>query len=115
MNTKSIVILVTSYGMGNSQETQLKEKIAITFFQLLSTSKSLPKAICFYTDGVKLACSGSPFIDLLKTLENKGVRLILCQTCLNYYNLLEKVAVGIVGGMADILTAMWGADSVITI
>ncbi len=112
---KSIAILVTSAGMGNTAETPLKEKLATTFFQLVQNMEPKPKAICLYTEGVKLACEGSPFVELLKALENKGIRIILCQTCLNYFGLIEKTAVGIVGGMADILTVMWEADSVITV
>jgi hypothetical protein len=73
----------------------------------------LPKIICFYTDGVKLACEGSPVLEELALLEQKGVRLILCQTCLNTFKLIDQVRVGIVGGMADIITAMWHADKVI--
>jgi sulfur relay (sulfurtransferase) complex TusBCD TusD component (DsrE family) len=43
------------------------------------------------------------------------VRLIVCNTCLNYYGLLDKVRVGIIGGMADIIEAQWKADRVITL
>lgn len=82
---------------------------------MLSQMQPLPVAICLYTDGVKLACDGSPVLDELSVLEFKGVRLILCQTCLNAYGLNDKVKVGLVGGMGDIMTAMWQADSVITL
>ena len=58
---------------------------------------------------------GSPVIDLLKSLEAKGVRLILCSTCLNYYNLTDKVQVGIVGGMTDIIEAQRRAGKVISL
>jgi [protein-PII] uridylyltransferase len=44
-------------------------------------------------------------LELLQRLENKGVRLIACMTCLNFYNLKDKIKVGIVGGMGDILEA----------
>jgi peroxiredoxin family protein len=44
-----------------------------------------------------------------------GVRLILCSTCVDYYDLSEKVQVGIVGGMTDILEAQQRAAKVITI
>jgi hypothetical protein len=54
-------------------------------------------------------------IDTLKSLEAKGVRLILCSTCLNYYNLIEQVRVGIVGGMTDILEAQRRAGKVISL
>ncbi len=112
---KSITLLLASNGMGNTPENPLKEKFAGTFLQLLQSADPLPKTICFYTEAVKMACDGSPFIEQLKFLEEKGVRLILCQTCLTYFRLLDNVKVGIVGGMADIMTAMWDADSVITL
>jgi sulfur relay (sulfurtransferase) complex TusBCD TusD component (DsrE family) len=54
-------------------------------------------------------------IEDLKFLEVQGVRLIACQTCLNYFNLIDMVQVGIIGGMGDILEAQWKADKVITL
>ena len=112
---KNIVVVFKTQGMGMASEQPLKEKLAKTYLSLAGQMQPLPKAICFYTDGVKLACEGSPVLDELKTLEEKGVRLILCQTCLKYFDLTDKVGVGIVGGMSDIITAMWQADSVITV
>jgi predicted peroxiredoxin len=58
---------------------------------------------------------GSPVLDTLKSLESKGVRLILCSTCLNFFNLAEKVKVGIVGGMTDIIEAQMKAEKVISV
>jgi len=78
-------------------------------------NENFPAALCFYTDGVKLVCEGSPAIEGLRNLESKGIRLITCSTCLNYFDLAEKVQVGIVGGMGDILEAQMKADKVITI
>ena len=72
-------------------------------------------AICFYTDGVRLVVEGSPVIELLKSLEAKGVRLILCSTCLSYFNLTDQVKVGIVGGMTDIIEAQRRASKVISL
>ena len=66
-------------------------------------------------DGVHLAVAGSPVIGSLKSLESKGVRLILCSTCLNYYQQAENVQVGIVGGMTDIIEAQFRAAKVISI
>ena len=62
-----------------------------------------------------MVVEGSPVLDLLQSLEAKGVRLIICSTCLQYYGLTEKVKVGIVGGMGDILLAQWMAGKVITL
>ena len=108
------VLLITRNGMGDA-EPELQRKLITTYFQLLLDEDIRPAAICFYTNGVRLAVDGSPVIDSLKSLEAKGVRLVLCSTCLNYYNLNDKVRVGIVGGMGDILEAQRRAGKVISL
>jgi intracellular sulfur oxidation DsrE/DsrF family protein len=108
------VILVTRNGMGEA-EPVLQLKLVSTYFKLLDENNILPAAICFYTDGVRLAVEGSPVLDSLKSLEAKGVRLVLCSTCLGYFNLTDQVRVEIVGGMTDILEAQRRADKVISI
>ncbi len=108
------VILVTRNGLGEAAP-ELQQKLAGTYFKLLDESNTLPAAICFYTDGVRLAVAGSPVLDQLKALEARGVRLVLCSTCLNYFNLADQVRVGIVGGMTDILEAQRRAAKVISI
>lgn len=108
------VVLVSHNGMGDA-EPALQQKLITTYFKLLDENNILPAAICFYTNGVKLTVEGSPIIDILKRLESKGVRLILCSTCLGYFNLTEKVQVGIVGGMTDIIEAQFKAEKVISI
>lgn len=108
------VILITNEGMGKGP-LELQKKLITTYLNLVLQQGELPNAVCFYTEGVKLVTEGSPVIDQLKELERKGVRLILCSTCLNYFNLMDKVQVGIVGGMGDILEAEFKADKVITL
>jgi hypothetical protein len=93
----------------------LQLKLVQTYFKLLDEHDLLPAVLCFYTDGVKLCVEGSPVLGTLASLENKGVRLILCSTCLNYFGLLEQVKVGVVGGMTDILEAQRRATKVISI
>ena len=108
------VLLVTNYGMGNADET-LQLALMQKYLELLLQNRDLPAAICLYTEGVKLVCGGSPALAQFRMLESKGLRLIVCSTCLNYYNLTEKIQVGIVGGMGDIIEAQMKADKVITI
>ena len=115
MSEHDIVLVFNGQGMGVSDDQSLKEKLAKSYLTLASQMDPLPRVICFYTDGVKLACEGSPVLDELSVLEQKGVRLILCQTCLNTYGLVDQVQVGIVGGMGDIITAMWMADNAIVV
>ncbi len=110
----NIVILVTHDGMGQAK-ADLRHKLMNTYLRLLDESNTLPAVICFLTKGVKLVVEGSPVLEVLKSLEAKGVHLVICSTCLNYYSLTDKVQVGIIGGMPDIIEAQWRADKVITI
>jgi hypothetical protein len=110
---KSIVIVFKSDGMGTTAAQPLRETLARKFLSLIGDADPLPDAICFYTDGVKLVCEGSPILAELQALEARGVHLVICKTCLDYFGLADQVRCGIVGGMTDIITAMWAADTVI--
>jgi intracellular sulfur oxidation DsrE/DsrF family protein len=109
-----IVLLITRQGMGTA-DPELQMRLVGNYLRLLDESNLLPAIICFYAEGVKLLVEGSPVIESLQSLEHKGVRLIACSTCLNYYGLADKIRVGIIGGMTDIIEAQWHAGKVITI
>ncbi|MCJ7708913.1 MAG: hypothetical protein MUO38_15020, partial [Anaerolineales bacterium] len=53
---KAIVMLFTGNGMGSTEAQDLRQQLAIKFLRLLGESGSLPRVICFYTEGVKLVC-----------------------------------------------------------
>jgi intracellular sulfur oxidation DsrE/DsrF family protein len=108
------VIMITRQGMGSADEF-LQKRLLNIYLTLLLEENMLPGAICFYTDGVKLVVEGSPVLDTLQQIEQKGVRLLVCATCLNHFRLTEKVKVGIVGGMTDIIEAQLRANRVITL
>ena len=108
------VILITRNGMGQA-DPELQHKLITTYLRLLDENNILPAAICFYTEGVNLAVTGSPVLESLRSLEAKGVRLILCSTCLDFYHLADQVQVGIPGGMTDIIEAQRRAVKVITL
>ncbi len=108
------VILFTRNGMGDAPP-DLQHQLATKFLDLLLQSGQLPAKLLFYTDGVKLACQGSPVIELLQVMEAQGVELVLCKTCLDYFQLTDQVEVGIVGGMPDIIEALQKADKVMAL
>jgi len=108
------VIMITNNGMGKADKT-LQQKLVGKYLELIQLNDSLPNAICFYTEGVKLVVEGSPVLEQLKALDEKGVRLIVCSTCLEYFNLIDNVQVGIVGGMGDIIEAQVQAEKVISL
>ena len=114
MTIPATTILVTRNGMGQS-DPALQTKLIQTYFRLLDESDTLPGVIAFYTEGVFLVCEDSPVLDSLASLEAKGVRLVICNTCLNFFNLVDKVVVGIPGSMTDIIEAQFRAEKVIAI
>ncbi len=114
VDLKDTVIQVTNNGMGKG-DPALQHKLIAKYLELIQMNESLPNTITFYADGVKLVVEGSPVLDQLRALESKGVRLIICSTCLEHYGLTDKVQVGIVGGMTDIIEAQVKAEKVITL
>ena len=112
--SQATAFLFTHFGLGDAPD-ELQQKLVSVMLTLLNQSNELPKRMLFYTEGVKLVCEGSPVLEPLKALQAKGVELVICQTCLNFYGLADKVQVGIVGGMPDILQTLLQADKVITL
>jgi intracellular sulfur oxidation DsrE/DsrF family protein len=108
------MILITDNGMGKGPQ-DLQLTLIGKYLDLLAQNTETPAAIAFYTEGVKLVVEDSPVLYQLERLEKKGVRLIACSTCLNYFGLTEKVKIGIVGSMADILEGQLRAAKVITL
>jgi hypothetical protein len=114
MNKSNIVILVTRNGLGNG-ETEQQQELFKRYLRLLFEENYLPSAFCFYTQGVLLAVEGSPVIEELKQFEAKGVNLFVCLSCLKYYDMINKLCVGTIASMPDIVHSQWKADKVITI
>jgi sulfur relay (sulfurtransferase) complex TusBCD TusD component (DsrE family) len=108
------LVSFTRNGMGHA-DPDLQLKLAGVWLTMCLENDRVPGAITFYTDGVRLACEGSPVLDQLNTLEEKGVHLILCKTCVDTFGLSDKVAVGILGGMGDIFAAQTQAAKVIAL
>ena len=112
--TDSTAILVTRNGMGTA-DPELAHKLAGTYFGLLELEGHLPRAICFYAEGVHLTVEGSPILEELRGLADKGVELIVCGTCANFYRITDKVRIGRIGSMKDIVAVEMENDRIITI
>ena len=112
-----LVLLVTREGLGQVDPADRPFGLEMfdRFLHALESQAVKPQAICFYTEGVKLICNGSPALLGLRILHGQGVRLVACRTCLEHYGLSDKVAVGEVGGMNDIAGLLTQADSVVTV
>lgn len=113
-SSRNTVLLFSRFGLGHAPE-ELQTRLAGKYLSLTLESGELPARIIFYTEGVKLACEGSPVLEQLNMLESKGVELVLCSTCLEFLGIADKVRVGIVGGMTDILQTLQDAPKVISL
>ncbi|PTN04787.1 DsrE family protein [Mangrovibacterium marinum] len=111
---KNTLIQITQKGMGSGNE-ELALVLVKNYFKLLTEEQELPRVIAFYNTGVELIVKGSPVLAELKILEEKGVRLVACKTCLKHLSLLEKMKVGIAGTMMDILELQKVACKVISL
>src|SRR4051794_10173641 len=98
------VILLTRAGMGHA-EPALQQKVLHVFLTMLLEHGQLPRAICLYTEGVKLAAEDSPALGLLQGLAAKGVPVIVCKTCSDFDGLTDRLGAGVIGGMGDIIAA----------
>ena len=80
----------------------------------LGELEPLPSALVFYNSGINLALESSPVVGSLKALEERGVRILVCGTCADYFEAKERVGAGIVSNMYDILDCLSGASHVVS-
>lgn len=106
------VVVLSSDRMGSGND-ELGGALMKAFVYALSQQEALPDTILCYNGGVKLACEGSESLDDLKAMAAQGVEVLSCGTCLNFYDLKEKLAVGEVTNMYVIVEKMSGADRVV--
>ena len=106
------VVAIGSDIMGAGSE-ELGRTLLKAFVFALTQQDKLPKTILFYNGGAALTCEGSPMLEDLKALEAQGVEIMTCGTCLNFYGLTEKLAVGSVTNMYAIVEKLTQAGNVV--
>ena len=87
------VFLIQSEGLGRGDD-KLGAMLMANFLRLLGESKEKPASILLWNAGVRLACEGSKVIEHLKKLAEQGVEVLACTTCLEYFDLVDKLLVG---------------------
>lgn len=107
-------IVVNHDGMGHG-DADLGEKILATFFTKAARAFVELEAIVFYNSGVRCLVEGSTCLPPLSTLSEHGVDLIACGTCVDALGVRDRVRVGVVGSMDQILAELERAEKVITL
>ena len=110
-----LVLVVSSEFMGRGEHPELGTVLIRGFFHTLGEVEPRPDTILFFNSGVKLAVEGSPVLEDLCTLAGQGIEILACGTCLGYYELKEKLAVGEVSNMYTIAEMMLNAGKVVNL
>ena len=108
----SLVVAVDTDAMGRGSE-ELGRTLMKGFLFAVGQLPELPKTILFYNGGARLTTEGSDSLEDLKKMEAQGVEILTCGTCLNFYGLTDKLAVGSVTNMYTIVEKLAGAGKVI--
>ena len=109
---ENMVVVISSDRMGSGNDELGKVLIKGFIFAITQLDK-LPKTMLFYNGGATLTAEGSDSLEDLNKLEEQGVEILTCGTCLNYYGLSEKLKVGSVTNMYAIVEKMADADKII--
>lgn len=111
-NSGEKVVVIKSEFMGDG-DNELGKVLIKGFIYALSQQDELPQTMLFYNGGAKITSEGSESIEDLKALEEKGVKIFTCGTCLNYYELTEKLCVGEATNMYEITKKMTEASLIV--
>jgi selenium metabolism protein YedF len=111
---KKIMVMCATDRIGFGDD-ELGLKLMVNFLRTLKEMGNELWRLVFVNNGVKLTIDGSEVLEDLKKYEEDGLKILVCGTCLNHFNLLERKQVGETTNMLDIVTAMQLADKVISI
>lgn len=109
---KKKLVVLRSGKMGEGSD-ELGTALMKSFIYALTELEELPETILLYNGGAYLSCEGSDSLEDLKSLEAQGVEIMTCGTCLNYYGIADRLAVGSVTNMYAIAEKMAEADTII--
>jgi selenium metabolism protein YedF len=111
---KDMVIVFGQDKLGQGLD-ELGKVLIKGFIYTLTESTPFPSALLFLNGGVKLTTEGSEVIEDLKKLEAEGVEILSCGTCLDYFNIKDKLLVGEITNMYTIVEKMKNTTNTITI
>ena len=109
---KGMVVVLSANVMGTGEE-KLGKALMKAFVFALTRQDVLPETILCYNTGAYLTCEGADTLEDLKSLEAEGVNIMTCGTCLDFYGMKEKLALGSVTNMYEIVETMENAGKLI--
>ena len=108
----ALVIVIGSETMGRGDD-ELGTVLMKGFVHTLMETSPRPDTLIFLNTGVKLTIQGSEILEDIQTLAQDGVKILVCGTCLGYFDITDQLAAGMVSNMYDITEAMTGATRLV--
>ena len=96
-------------------DPELGKLLMEKYLYALARADEKPAKLIFMNAGIHLTCEGSPVLDDLKLLAEKGVAISTCGTCLDFYKKRDQLAVGVAGNMDGAVATMLAADDVVVL
>ena len=109
---KGMLVVLSANTMGTG-DPKLGTNLMKAFVFALTKQDKLPDTVLCYNTGAYLTCEGAETLEDLKLLESEGVTVLTCGTCLDFYGLKDKLAVGGATNMYDIVERMENAAQII--
>ncbi|MBU0663977.1 MAG: sulfurtransferase-like selenium metabolism protein YedF [Proteobacteria bacterium] len=109
----NLVYVIASDSMGRGSD-ELGWALLQTYIATIKEISPQPSRILFYNGGVKLVATAGKALEALQALEKKGVKILSCGTCLEFFKLETKLQVGTITNMYEILDSMASADKVVS-
>ena len=109
MTSRTILIQSEVLGRGDDE---LGMNLMSNFLRLLEESEKKPARMIFWNTGVRLLCEGSWALEHLKTLHDQGIEILACRTCLDHFDLTDKLSVGQPTTMPASIETMMTTDMV---
>ncbi len=106
------IFLIASHVMGHGND-DLGALLMKAFIHTAVDLEHRPDMMIFYNTGVRLAATDSGVVDDLKALVEKGVKILLCGTCVNFFDLSGKTGAGTISNMYDIASALSTAGRIV--
>ena len=112
MIKKGMTVVLSADTMGTGDE-KLGTSLMKAFVFALTKQDTLPETVLCYNRGAFLSCEGADTLEDLKNLQAEGVNILTCGTCLDFYGIKEKLAVGSVTNMYEIVEKMQQSQTII--
>lgn len=107
------VVCIKSELMGDG-DPELGRILMETFVENLKLQEQLPTHVVLYNGGVKLAMKQSSVCQALTELEELGIRIMLCGTCIDHYGIQMDIGVGMISNMVVITETLAATGHVLT-